>query len=298
MRIIVFGAGALGSLLAGLLSRQNEVHMVGRKEHADAVSLSGLHIEGLTEGDFQPSAGEKLADSPFYPNWIILTVKAYQTADAGKEILDVFPDVPVLSFQNGPDNEEILRNMGLDAVGGVISHGVTFLGPGKIRHAGEGRSIIGEMDGRDSMRVRAMAYVLSEAGIPTETTDNIRGDIWLKASVNAVINPVSALLGVKNGVLLENEGLRELGDSIASECADIALSSGINLPRDPSDEWKKVAENTSDNISSALQDIRNGKMTEIREINGAFVKRAVELGVPAPYNRAMLALIAAKELIS
>jgi ketopantoate reductase len=75
MRIIVFGAGALGSLLAGLLSRQNEVYMVGRKEHVSAVSSSGLRIEGVTVGEFHPLAGEKLQESPFYPNWIFLTVK-------------------------------------------------------------------------------------------------------------------------------------------------------------------------------------------------------------------------------
>ena len=295
MRIIVLGAGALGSLLAGLLSRQNEVYMVGREEHVREVNESGLRVEGLNEGTFAPKAGERLEDSPFYPNWILLTVKAYQTEDAANEILDVFPDVPVLSFQNGIDNENILRSMGIDAVGGVTSHGVTFLSPGRIRHAGEGRTAIGEMDGRRSMRVRAMAYILSEAGIITDVSDNIEGEIWLKGAVNSVINPLTAILEVENGFLLENDGVRELGDLIAGECGHIAGDLGIDLPGHPEKAWKEVAEMTGENLSSALQDIKRKRRTEIREINGAFVKKALEKGMDAPYNRSVLELVSAKE---
>ena len=295
MRIVVLGAGALGSLLAGLLSRQNEVYMVGRKEHVHEVNESGLRIEGLNEGAYAPVAGERLDESPFYPNWILLTVKAYQTEDAAKDILETFPKVPVLSFQNGIENEEALIGMGLDAVGGVTSHGITFLGPGNIRHAGEGRTVIGEMDDRISMRVRAMAYVLSEAGILTEVSDNIKGEIWLKGAVNSVINPLTALLGVKNGFLLENEDLKDLGDRIAGECETVARLESISLPRSPIDAWKEVAEMTAENVSSALQDIRNGKRTEIKEINGVFVRKAEEHGVDAPYNRAILNLVSARE---
>ncbi len=291
MRIIVFGAGALGSMLAALLSRQNEVYMVGRKEHVDMVKENGLYMDGLNEGKYAPLAGESLEDSPFYPNWIILTTKAYQTRESGEEIRDRFPGVPVLSFQNGLDNEEMLRDMGIDAVGGVTSHGVTFLEAGRIRHAGEGRTAIGELDGRSSMRVRALAYVLSEAGIITEVSENIIGEIWLKGAVNSVINPLTAILDIKNRVLLENEHLRELGDRIAEECEEIAGYSGIDLPESPVNEWKVVAENTGENMSSALQDVKRGKRTEIPEINGAFVRKAEENGKDAPYNRSMLKMV-------
>lgn len=298
MRIIVFGAGALGSLFAALLSRQNEVYMVGRREHVLMVSTKGLDIEGNTEGNFSIAAGETLKESPFYPNWIILTVKAYQTEEAGREILDVFPEVPVVSFQNGIENELVLKNMGINAVGGVTSHGVTFLGPGKILHAGTGRTAIGEIDSRSSMRVRALAYVLSEAGILTEVSGNITGEIWLKAAVNAVINPLTAVLGVRNGALISIDPLRKLGDSIASECSEIAEAHGIEMPSDPKDEWKTVAERTAENMSSALQDIINGKRTEIREINGAFVRKAEEKGIDAMYNRAMMNMALGKEKIN
>ncbi len=295
MRIIVFGAGALGSLLGALLSRENEVYMVGRREHVNAVAGDGLRVEGHTEGTFKPGVGEKLKDSPFYPNWIILTVKAYQTEQAGKEIMDVFRDVPVLSFQNGIENELILRDMGIDAVGGVTSHGVTLMEPGRIRHAGVGRTAVGELDGRVSMRVRALAYVLSNAGMLTEVSGNISGEIWLKGAVNSAINPITAVLGVRNGALLEIEALRELGDSIARECGKIAEAHGINMPEDPVREWKTVAEMTDENLSSALQDILKGKRTEIKEINGAFVRKAEEKGWDAPYNRAMVRMVEAKE---
>ncbi len=298
MRIIVFGAGALGSLFGALLSRQNEVYLVGRKEHVEVINYRGLEVEGKSDGTFEVSAGERLKDAPFYPNWIILTVKAYQTEEAADEILNTFPNVPVVSFQNGIKNEEILREMGINAVGGVTSHGVTYLGPGRIRHAGTGRTVIGELDGRISMRVRALAYVLSEAGIITEVSDNIKGEIWLKGSVNAVINPITAILGVENGYLLEIESLRKLGDEVAEECEEIARARSIDLPGRPIEEWKTVAEMTKHNLSSALQDIKNGKRTEIREINGAFLKIAEKNGINAKYNRVLTEMVIAKEKLN
>ncbi len=295
MRIIIFGAGALGSLFAGLLSVRNEVYMVGREKHVNTVNSEGLTAEGHTKGVFRPMAGTSLTDSPFYPNWIILTVKAYHTGEAGKEILDTFPNVPVLSFQNGLENETVLKNMGLDAIGGVTSHGVTYLGPGKIRHAGEGKTAIGELDGRLSMRVRALSYVLSEAGISTDVTDNIVGEIWLKGAVNAVINPITAILGIRNGLMIELNALKELGNAIAGECGRISEANEILLPRNPEEEWRKVAEKTKDNLSSALQAINNGKRTEVREINGTFVRKAMEKNMDAPYNRFLLKMVEGKE---
>ena len=297
MRFIVLGAGALGSLIGALLSRQNDVYLVGRKEHVKAIKERGLYVEGMTEGNFDVQAGESLHESPFHPNWIILTVKAYQTEEAGREMLESFPTVPVLSFQNGIGNEELLKDMGIDAVGGITSHGVTFLGPGRIRHAGTGRTAIGEMDGRISFRIRALSYVLSEAGILTDISDNITGEIWLKGAVNSVINPLTAVLGVKNGVLLKIDALRELGDSIADECSEIAGAYGISMPADPKGEWRTVAERTKDNMSSALQQMNRGERTEIREINGVFVRKAMEKGIDARYNRAMLNMVIGKEEI-
>ena len=91
MRIIVFGGGALGSLISALLSKENEVYMVGRGEHVREVSEKGLIVEGIDEGKYSVLAGSSLEDSPFYPNWIILTVKAYDTEKASEYIKRIFP---------------------------------------------------------------------------------------------------------------------------------------------------------------------------------------------------------------
>ena len=102
MKFIIYGAGALGSLFAALLSRKHDVLIVGREKHIEAIEKNGLIVEGITSGVFHP---ETRWDGSKY-DLIILTTKAYDTSHVAKEARKKFGEIPFLSLQNGLKNEE------------------------------------------------------------------------------------------------------------------------------------------------------------------------------------------------
>ena len=137
-----------------------------------------------------------------------------------------------------------------------------------------------------------VANLFTEAGILTTISSDIRAEIWLKAAVNAAINPATAITGLKNGALLMSKELTRLMELAASEVAAVAMGRGVDLdPELAIEKAKEVAALTADNKSSMLQDIERCKRTEIESICGAIVRYGETAGVETPVNRALLALV-------
>ena len=305
MRILIFGAGALGSYFGALLSKDQDVVLLGRKEHMQAIRDDGLRITGKTEGKFQPETHWELnrlqsnEDGEF--DLVILTVKSFDTENALKELLEIVPNVrALLSLQNGVNNCDILSReiRDLPLLAGVTNLGVTFLGPGKIHHAGEGPTRLGSWNGVNNNLSKEISAIFTNAGISTEATLGIKGEIWAKGVINAGINPLTGILGVNNGTLVSLPELKELMIQISSECLQILHAANIELPdRDLIGEGIAVAQRTRENKSSMLQDIEMGHPTEIDSINGAFVRLAEEVGQRAPLNQTLTRLIKAMETL-
>lgn len=289
----MFGAGAMGSLVGGLLSQAHEVTLVGRKAHVEAVRALGLRITGATQLVARPrtalSAGE--ADTP---DLLVLTVKAYDTPRALRDAKPLLgPHTALLSLQNGLGNlEAVVETVGEGlALGGVTTHGVTFVEPGHVHHAGVGYTRIGGA-------LRAMplgqevARALSEAGMACEAVEHIEAELWAKVVVNAGINPITAITGLPNGQLLQQAGLKELMEKTVREAEAVARAAGVELPEgDLVERTRLVAGMTAENKSSMLQDIERGRRTEVEAICGAIVAQARSLGIGAPLNAALLALV-------
>lgn len=293
MRVVVFGAGALGSLVGGLLSQRHDVTLVGRKGHLEAVRAQGLHLTGATRLVARPkvalSAGEAAT-----PELLVLTVKAYDTARALRDARPLLgPSTAVLSLQNGLGNLERLRAQVGDALalGGVTTHGVTFVEPGHVHHAGVGYTKVGGAPGTLPLATQ-VAAALTEAGLATEPTERIEAELWAKAIINAGINPATAITGLPNGQLLEQAGLKELMERAVREAELVARAARIELPEgDLVERTRRVAALTAMNKSSMLQDIERGRPTEVDSICGAIVAQARALGMDAPVNAALLALV-------
>lgn len=289
---MIYGAGALGSYVGGMLSRQHEVTLVGRREHMDAIRQAGLHITGETEVVAHPTVATSLDRDA---DLVVLTVKAYDTAAAARDIAATC-SAPVLSLQNGLDNEQTLADaLGQRRViGGVTSHGVRYLEPGHVEHTGTGETAIGELDGALSRRVEAIAGMLTECGIATTVSSDIRREIWRKAVVNAAVNPLTAMLGCKNGRLLEDEQLRQLMHRICEEGAAVARACSVDVGSITATA-EEVARRTADNHSSMLQSLQRGQPTEIDHINGAIAAHGEKHGVATPVNETLTRLVAAME---
>lgn len=292
MRIVVLGAGAIGSLFGAFLSKGNDVTLIGRAPHVRAVIENGLRIAGKTAMRAEPKAvtSTQECDSP---DLLILTVKSYDTERAVREAKPlVGENTTVMSLQNGLGNLEVIRNVLGKAkiIGSVTSHGAVLTAPGVVEHTGIGDTMIGNFIGSGDSE--AVAVLLTNNGIETIVSQNITEDVWYKALVNAAINPLAALARAPNGVLLEEEGLKAQAKAIVSEGVRVAAARGIYLNEDEAfSRVMRVATQTAENRNSMLQDLERGRRTEIDQINGAISRMGAEVGIGTPVNDELVARI-------
>ena len=303
MKVLVIGAGAMGSLVGGKLSAEHEVTILGRPEQVEVLERQGLRIEGLTCGLFKPRAVVGPVTGETF-DLIVVCVKSYNTdliLDPVAAILT--PDTCILSLQNGLDNEErimaFLRERALPGlvVGGTTCQGATYKGPGLVKHAGQGETIIGSFGGDDvdlaaERRVAEIAAAFGRAGLAVEVSRNITTDIWAKGIINAAINPLTAIVGQTNSVIVGNDDIRDMATDIVRESAAVARACGHDIADEPILERTfQVARRTAGNISSMLQDVKRKRRTEVDAINGAIAAKARDQGTASPLNLTMVRLV-------
>ena len=291
MKILVFGAGALGSFVGGLLSQKNSVTLIGREKHVSNINSKGLIIEGKTKLIAKPRAYQIIPNEKF--ELVLLTVKSYDTSNALEDILPIIDDDTILlSLQNGLGNLEKISSVCKKAIGGTTSHGITFLEPGRILHAGLGETTLGNFKSVERKELISIVQTFSLCGIETKTTDNILGELWAKAIINASINPITAITRLKNGYLLKENHLKEIMVNACKEGIEVARSANIKLPcYDIIEKTKTIARMTANNKSSMLQDIEKHKKTEIDSITGELIATARNNNVPIHTNTLLYNII-------
>ncbi|MEW6080510.1 MAG: 2-dehydropantoate 2-reductase [Bacillota bacterium] len=297
MKVAVFGAGAMGSLFGGFMAEHG--HLVTLvdvwKEHVHRINEYGLELVGVS-GDRTIRLTATLDPGSVGPvDLLLVFVKAYHTSQAmesAQPLVDA--GTTVATFQNGIGSiEAIVQHVSRGQVlAGVTSWGATVLGPGRVRHAGVGDCFLGELDGAMTQRLDGVSRAFNEAMIPVKTTDNILGLVWTKLMANVAINPLTAILRVHNGDLLDHPGSEELGRLALAEAVAVAKAKGIRLLHDdPQEMVREVCRKTASNRSSMLQDVMAGRKTEIGFINGAIVREGDALGIPTPVNLALTRLV-------
>jgi 2-dehydropantoate 2-reductase len=296
MKVAIVGAGAMGSLFGALLAEAgHEVWLLdNRKEHLAAIAADGLRIDYENRARLV-SLKTTFRSQEIGPSDVALVfVKSYHTeAVAGAASAIAGANGVVMTLQNGLGNAEALaacmpQNR---IIAGTTSHGATLLGPGHIRHAGAGPTVIGNWDGEDMTTVKAIAAEFCKAGIECRAVADVRSVIWEKLLVNVGINAITALTGIRNGQLLDMGVTRDLSRSAVEEAMAVAKAKGIKLREDMAAHVFKVAGATAANRSSMGQDVDNHRMTEISAINGMVVTVGNRLSIPTPVNQTLTALI-------
>jgi 2-dehydropantoate 2-reductase len=308
MRVLVFGAGAMGSLIGGLLAQQHNVTFIGRSAHMTAIRKNGLKITGKTELSLPSKAilaytdVEPLKKGCGPPELVLVTVKSYDTTGIISDLQKITgPETVLCSLQNGLDNEEKLRSAFPNniVIGSTICHGVTHEKAGIVYHAGFGDTVVGSFESENSKIAGEFAKMLTEVGIETTLTDDICVELWAKVAINASINPITAITGLKNGWLLREPNLTALLEGTCNEVIAVAEKSGAKLASGEDlsilERTKRVVERTADNKSSMLQDIEKGKRTEIDSINGAVVRTGERCKVHTPLNSTLTTLVKGRE---
>ncbi len=296
MKTVIVGPGAMGCLWAAYLKQGGmDVTLLDyRKERARTLMNQGIRVRGVREDMCVKVPVVADPGGLGKVDLLIFMVKAYHTESAVRMHLNaVGDDTTVLSVQNGIGNiETILEFVARkQVIAGSTTMGANRGSDLSIRHAGEGRTYIGELDSPSSERIVKIARYLSEAGIQVEVRADIQYVIWNKLLINLGINALTALLAVKNGVLTKHEPIREMMRLVIEEGVRAAQTQGHEFQVDEVYQLVcEVSERTGQNLSSMLQDVRAARPTEIDSINGAVCRM-----VPAPYNRMLTLLIQAIE---
>ena len=295
MNIVVLGAGAIGSLFGGLLSKNNNVVLIGRDEHVNSIRKNGLIIKGKTRFTRKINAVERCKDISFSPDLLLLTVKAYDTLKAIEEAKDILaPDTIVLSFQNGLTNIDYIKTVipKHQIIAGSTTHGVQQISPGIIYHKGIGKTVIGELTNKRTQRIKRIAERFNESGIFVSISDYIEEAIWRKAIVNSCINPVTAIFHCRNGYLAKNPILTKVVKQICFESTNIANKKGFSFNTNEMIEFTmQVIDQTEQNFSSMLQSLKQGKPTEIDEINGTLASIGKTYHCPCSLNNLLTKII-------
>ncbi|MFA4888989.1 MAG: 2-dehydropantoate 2-reductase [Candidatus Omnitrophota bacterium] len=297
MKIVIVGAGAMGCLFAAYLSKSKEEAWVldKHKDRASRISESGISVEENHSNWQAKVKATAQASEVGIADLILICVKSYHTKEAATQIKPlVGENSALLTLQNGIGNIEIIEEaFGPEKViGGVTNQGATLLGPGHIRHAGRGETVIGRIDGKIPVEIRAIREILNKAGFETRISRDIKSLLWSKLIINVGINALTAITRLHNGKLIEFEGTRKILRQAVTEAVRVAKRKRIKLDfDDPLAKVEAVCEATAHNVSSMLQDVLRKKRTEIDFINSVIVRQGQELGIPVPINSLLVDLV-------
>lgn len=310
-RVVVIGAGGIGSAIAGLLARAGvDATLVGRSpEHVRAVQRHGLRIEhpdGTVEqvavdATAAGDAGQPGPDG--HATHVVVATKSFDTAGAAQAARPfVGPGTWVTTVQNGLGNDAVLAEaLGADRVlPGLTTIGAERRVPGTVfvsamTAAGRSTTYVGppRVAGGDLAGACSLAALMGPAGMPVEPAADIDVAIWDKLAL-AVMGPVSALLGVPVGTAWRDPDVRRLVEQLHDEVVRVALAEGVPVDRERS--WANAVRTytgTGNHYTSMATDLLQGRPTEIDAITGAVVALAERRGVPAPAAGAVVRLVRA-----
>jgi 2-dehydropantoate 2-reductase len=308
--ILVIGGGSLGLLFAGKVrakTRDQAVHLITRSpEQAQEIRDVGLIIDGHPpiQSMSVHSISEDLAGRIEPPSWIFLMVK--QKHLESSTIFDYIqyikgPKTSVVCFQNGIGHIEKCKEHLTDIpiYAAVTTEGAKKISAHKVLHTGTGKTAIGQInDGEtvSSPNENKLIELLNMAGFNTFMSKEMNRLIWNKLLINAVINPLTALMRVTNGELPRLTHGKALMYALMTEGINTAKASGISVSEQLWDDILEVCERTSSNTSSMLADILAGRETEIEWINGQIIKAAKRYGLQTPTHIMIYQLVKGLEI--
>jgi 2-dehydropantoate 2-reductase len=318
MRIGIFGAGAIGCVVGGLLTRAgHDVTLIDQwPDHVERMRAAGLRLSGTCGEHVIPvrvlhiheaqSIGE-----PFEAAFV--AVKSYDTEWATHLALAYLrPDGVVVDFQNGMNDERVAAIAGRErTLGCVITIGAGLYEAGHAMRTDRGEIgfKIGELDGRDTERARRLAEVMS-AVAGARVTTNLVGERWSKLAVNCMANPLAGLSGWGSAEVRSEPVPRRIGIHVAAEVVLVGRAAGHEVEpiygiaaqrfvdavasRDLGPVERDLAASArflSGGRPSMLQDVLRGRRTEIDHLNGFVCREGRRLGVPTPVNDAVVAAV-------
>ncbi|MGH7680820.1 MAG: ketopantoate reductase family protein [Candidatus Eiseniibacteriota bacterium] len=272
----IFGAGALGSFLASRLSHAGHLVHVLARSPARAETLRRAHPNLRVE-----SSAPGLAPATL----ILFCVKSYDTEDAARTLAGADVGSAVASLQNGWGHMETHRRAlpKSPLVAGTTSLGAYFDPHDALHGSAEGSTWFAPWGETDVRWAEYAAMLFQSAGLRAEATRDAPGILWRKLMLNAAVNPVSALFGLRNGDILESKEALRSAEAAASEAARVGARLGyLDARVAPVARLHEILRDTAENRSSMAEDLARGRRTEVDDIVGAVVRAARDVGEPVP----------------
>lgn len=314
--ITVIGAGAIGGVTAAALKTAGrDVTLVCKhKAIADLAGTTGLSIGGIKGlQTVRLDAVENIADLKVPQDLVLLATKATDCVGAATDLLPFLrPESVVVSLQNGICEDDLAAVVGHDRIMGcVVGWGASMVGPGKLEITSPGDFIVGNIDHRRDDNLPFVRDLLNEV-VPARISDNIMGELYAKLIINACINSLGVIVGVRLGQLLANRQARRIFIAVMREAIDVANALGIKVERGGGGQLdyytflagKGFVKSLKRHLfiraigfkyrrikSSSLQSIERGRPTEIDYLNGYIVDQGRAKGVPVPINSTIVKMV-------
>lgn len=300
-KIVVYGAGAVGSLIGGLLAREGEdVTLIGRKDHVEAINDKGLLVRG---GGYHDRIRVKASETlEFNPHIVLLAVKTQDVEDACRTIKDLAKESIILTLQNGVRSDDMVAGYFSkeQIVSGVVMFNAQYLKPGEVNYAQKGSVIIGDPFIHHRDRLRNIQEIL-DAAVTTRTSGNISGVHWSKLLINNMGNGMEAMTGMSMTKCMQSKVIRKISVQTLREGYRVLKNTGILLAPLPGvgmpllnfmvhaplflSGWLlKRTMGQMDTLGSTLQSIRRGRSTEIEYLNGEITRLGQKHGMDTPFN--------------
>lgn len=300
MKIVVIGAGAMGSIYGGHLSQNNEVYIVDTNQQVvDSINENGLLIdENGTTNVYHPKAvstTEGITDVDL----VILFVKSTfsKIALAGNKNI-IGENTRLLTLQNGAGHEHILMEFAPKerVIIGTTEDNGAVLGFGHVRRGGEGKTNAGMLVEDKEGFLPKMKESFDSCGFQLNLHDNIQQLIWDKLFTNVSLSAVTGILQVDMGYIAGNEYSWNLTCALIHEAVLTAKATGLTVDEAAiTEKVKETSLNNPNGCTSIRADLRDGRRTEVDTISGAVVKAAAEVGVAVPSHQFVVNMVHAME---
>ena len=301
MKIAVVGAGAMGSVYAGILGDAgNEVWVLDVwAEHVEAIRRRGLTVEGASGRRTVRLGATSDPAEIGVSDLVVIATKARDVEEAARRSRSlVGPETVVLPIQNGLGSaERVASVLGEEAVaiGVAGGFGASLVGPGHVRHEGWELVRLGERRGPATQRIHRVAKVWADAGFRVQAYDDVEQLVWEKLLCNVAFSGPCAILERTVGAVLDDPFAWQVSTGCAVEAHAVARARGIRLDvDDPVAYVRAFGEKIRGARPSMLLDVLAGRPCEIDVINGAIPPAAREVGLAAPVNEVVTALVRAK----
>ncbi len=300
MKILILGAGAMGSVYGGHLSLKHEVYMVDKNEAlVEKINDDGLTVEEAGKSVVYHPAAVTSTEGLGIVDLVVVFVKSLFSRAALEENKGVIGEhTYVMTLQNGAGHEDILSEFVAKEriILGTTEDNGAVLGLAHVRRGGVGKTNFGMLTPDKENMLEKCKEGFDSCGFDCHIFDNIQQLIWDKLFTNVSLSAVTGILSVQIGYIASNSHAWEMTKQLIHEAIQVADAMGLKFDEEEMTERvRQTSINSPEGLTSIYMDLKQGRKTEVDTISGSVVRAAAKMGVPVPTHKFVVHMVHAME---